>query len=172
MAVRILTIPFDPNKEIFRDEDLAQFLLNKRVRSLFPEFFQLDGKAYWTVFVDYDLVLSEQYDGKDEGLDEPQKLLLQRLREWRKETAEKGGVPVYIIATNKQLMDIVRVAPRTLEALRQIHGFGKKKVEKHGKEILTIIEGFYEKKPVAAKGSTKKDMNIPLDNKNASKETV
>jgi len=154
MPVRIHTIPFDLDREIFQDEDLARFLLNKRVKALRPEFFQVNGRAYWTVFVDYETVLSEHKETDKDSLDEPQKLLFQRLREWRKETAEKAGVPVYIIATNTELMEAVRHAPTTLEALRQIRGFGKKKVEKHGKEIMGIIQAFYEKKPVRDKSVT------------------
>ena len=149
MAVRIITLPFEPHQGIFQDEDLTRFLLNKHVKDLRPEFFQMDGHAYWTVFVNYENVLTEvDSNNKLDGLDDAQKLLFKRLREWRKEKAEKEGIPVFIIATNKQLMDIVRAVPRSLEALRQINGFGKKKVEKHGKELVTIIQGFYEKKPI------------------------
>jgi len=34
MPIRIFTIPFDPEKELFADEDLSQFLLNKYVKKL------------------------------------------------------------------------------------------------------------------------------------------
>lgn len=152
MPVRILTIPFDPDRELFRDEDLINFLLNKRVKKLRPEFFSLDGRPYWTLFVDYETILKDQEGVKEDGLDEAQMLLLQRMREWRKEKAEKDGVPVYIIATNKQLVDVVRLAPLSLEALRQVHGFGKKKVDKHGDEVVKIIKNFYEKSPLRSKG--------------------
>jgi len=56
MPARIFTIPFDPRQEVFADEELQQFLLNKRVTTLRPEFFQTRGKAYWCVFVEYESV--------------------------------------------------------------------------------------------------------------------
>lgn len=146
MPVRIFTITFDPQHEVFQDEELRAFLLNKRVNTLHPEFFQANGKAYWSVFTEYETVLSADPQ-KNDGLNAPQKLLYQRLREWRKETAEKEGIPAYIIANNSQIAEVVMRAPRSLEALRQIHGFGKKKVERYGKTILEIINDFYEKKP-------------------------
>jgi len=62
------------------------------------------------------------------GLDEPQRLLFDRLRTCRKEAAEKAGVPVYIVATNKRLSDIVRTAPESLETLKGIKGFGNSKI--------------------------------------------
>jgi len=145
MPIQILTIQFDSNKEIFLDEDLARFLVNKQVSSMYPQFFQYRGRPYWTVFVEYEIILPDQADDKQDGMDEAQKLLYQRLREWRKEKAEKEGIPVYIIATNSQLSEVVRLSPMSLEALRRIRGFGKKKLEHHGREIIRIIQDFFEK---------------------------
>lgn len=145
MEIRILTIPFDPDKEIFQDEELTRFLLNKRVKSLRPEFFQINGRPYWSVFIEYETVLSQKIP-KSDLLDEPQNLLFQRLRQWRKEKAEKEGIPVYIIATNSQLTELVKRAPKSAESLRQIRGFGKKKTDKYGKELISMIRAFYEKK--------------------------
>ncbi len=146
MPIRLFTIPFDPKQELFQDEELRAFLLNKQIKTLRPEVFQANGKAYWSIFAEYENVFSTDIE-KSDGLNEPQKLLFQRLREWRKETANKEGIPVFIIANNSQLAEVVLRAPKTLESLRQIHGFGKKKVDKYGKEILGMIETFYEKKP-------------------------
>jgi hypothetical protein len=116
MSIRIFAIPFDPQKDLFQDEDLSRFVLNKQIRRLHPEFFQVDGNAYWTVFVEYETILTKD-PAESEGLDTAQRLLFQRLKEWRKDRAEKEGVPVFIIATNKQLLDLVKRAPGTLKAL-------------------------------------------------------
>ncbi len=144
MPIRILTVPFDPVQEVFHDDAVTSFISNKRVISMRPEFFRQDGRTYWTVFVEYENVLSDHMTKAqaEDGLTGPQKLLMKRLREWRKEKADREKIPVFIIATNKQLEDVVRQAPRTIEALRQISGFGNKKVERHGKEILDILKGF------------------------------
>jgi superfamily II DNA helicase RecQ len=147
MPVRIITIPFDPDKELFSDEDLCRFLLNKRVLALHPEFFQARDRPYWTVFIEYETVVSQDEPQADH-LNEAQRLLLQRLKEWRKEKAGTEGVPVFIVATNKQLMEVVRRAPGNLEALRAIQGFGKKKIERHGKQIIEIVTAFYKKRPL------------------------
>ena len=39
---------------------------------------------------------------------------------------------------------IVNKEIKTLEALKQINGFGRKKVEKYGQDIIEIIKAFYE----------------------------
>lgn len=148
MSIRIFTIPFDPDNEIFPDEAISQFLLTKRLSKLQAEFFQTNGKAYWTVFIEYETILGEERKADTEGLDEAQRLLMKRLRQWRKDTAEKEGVPVFIVATNKQLADVIRIAPATPKSLREINGFGGKKVERYGNELIEIVKAFYEKKPL------------------------
>jgi hypothetical protein len=55
MSIKVLTIPFSLGKEVFEDEDVNRFLMNKRVKELKAEFFALDGRPFWTVFIHYDL---------------------------------------------------------------------------------------------------------------------
>lgn len=137
-------MPFDAQQEVFHDEDLQKFLLNKQVKNIRPEFFSQNGRAYWTVYVEYDLVLKDP-SREAEALDEPQRLLFQRLREWRREKAEQQGIPVFLIAKNRELLALVHQTPKTVEALRDIHGFGKKKIDRYGQDILDLIRSFYEK---------------------------
>lgn len=80
MMFKIITIPFDRGKKVF-DEDLLNLVtLNKQVKSCRAEFFQDGEDAYWTVFLEYDPLLERAPERSLEGLDEPQKLLLERLR--------------------------------------------------------------------------------------------
>ncbi len=121
-----------------------KFLLNKRINALRPEFFQAHGKTYWSLFVDYEVV-SPASDKDTSDLNEPQQLLYQRLREWRKEKGEKEKIPVFIIATNDQLRQLVKRAPRNPDALRQVRGFGKKKTQRYGPELVELITAFYDR---------------------------
>ena len=69
--------------------------------------------------------------------------MFKKLREWRREKAQQEGIPVFIIANNSELMEVIKKTPKTIEALRQIRGFGKKKIERYGKEIVNLIQLFY-----------------------------
>jgi len=142
---KILTIPFDRTKKGFNEDGLNKFVLNKHVKSYSAEFFQDGEDKYWTVFLEYDPVFEKTSGKEAEGFDEGQKLLLERLKAWRKEKADKEGVPVYIIGTNREFADIVCIAPRSLEQIKTIKGFGNAKVSKYGHEIIEIIKGFYGK---------------------------
>jgi len=143
---KIITIPFDRGKKGFDEEILTRFVINKRISSHRAEFFQDEDDAFWTVFLEYDPLLEKTGDKETLSLNEPQKLLCERLKAWRKETAEKNGVPVFIVTTNRELADVTRIAPVSLEALKQIKGFGKGKIEKYGREIIAMVSAFYSEK--------------------------
>lgn len=143
MPVRVFTIAFDPYQEFFQDEEFRKFLLNKQVNVMRPEFFQIRDNVYWSVFVDYETVNRNRSNPIPKELNEQQRLLFQRLREWRKETAETDQVPVFLIATDNEFVQIITQAPQTLDALRKIRGFGKKKTERYGKALIEIIRAFH-----------------------------
>ncbi len=144
MPFQIITIPFDPALQSFSEDLLNDFLLNKKLISWQAEFFQHSHKAFWTVFLEYEPVLKN--DGREKfNFTKEQEVLFQRFREWRKETAEKQGVPVYVIASNQHLSEMVIKQPDSLESLKQIRGFGEKKVAEYGKEILQLIQTFKQK---------------------------
>ncbi|MGI8640974.1 MAG: HRDC domain-containing protein, partial [Pyrinomonadaceae bacterium] len=61
------------------------------------------------------------------------------LREWRNERASHDGVPPYLIAQNDSLMQIAKLQVGTKEEILQIKGFGEKRTDKYGDEILNIL---------------------------------
>jgi superfamily II DNA helicase RecQ len=143
MPTKIITVNFDRTSESFDDSVLTKFLLNKHVTTLRPEFFVENGKSYWSFFVEYEVVGANEVS-KQSGLNPKQQILYQKLYEWRKQKAMEMKVPVFIISTNKNLNDIAMQMPQTLQALKLIHGFGAKKVNSHGKEIIEIVKPFAE----------------------------
>ncbi len=124
------------------EEEVNNFLLNKHLKHWQAEFFTNGNKAYWTIFVFYEIGLSPEKLSKN--LSEPEMLFYQRLREWRKEKAATDGLPVFIIATNQELLTIVKKTPQSIESLKLIRGFGKKKIERYGKELVNLIQAFYK----------------------------
>ncbi len=139
MPFEIITIPFNTEGKIFNVDVLNNFCLNKKIITKKVEFFSNNGKFFWTVFLEYELYIKPS--GKEaEGLSEAKRICYEKLREWRKERAEKDGIPPYVIARNSDLIDIVSKEEKTIEALKMIRGFGKKKIEKYGKDIVYILD--------------------------------
>ncbi|MGD8397366.1 MAG: RecQ family ATP-dependent DNA helicase [Anaerolineae bacterium] len=63
------------------------------------------------------------------------------LREWRRETAAKAGIPVYRVIPNATLAAIVAQRPAGPEALQAIKGMGPKRVARYGRAILRAVHG-------------------------------
>ena len=104
---KIITIPFDSDTKTFHEDVLNKSILNKKIKTYHVNFFQDGENSYWSVFLEYDPLIEKTAEKGLEGLDKPQRILLDTLKAWRKERAEKDGVPVYIIGTNKELIDIM-----------------------------------------------------------------
>jgi len=135
-----MTMPFDKKARCFFEDSLNEFCLNKIILAKKIRFFQDQNGAYWTVFIEYNEVL-EKTQAAD-NLPETDKLLFERLREWRKSKADEKGFPVYVVCNNAQLRDIAITKPATKEDLKRIKGFGQKKIEDYGDEVLNIARAF------------------------------
>jgi ATP-dependent DNA helicase RecQ len=70
--------------------------------------------------------------------------LKEYLREWRRTIARERGVAAFVVLHDSALMDLCAVKPRTLLELRRVSGFGDKKLEMYGKEILDALRRFRE----------------------------
>jgi superfamily II DNA helicase RecQ len=150
MPVRIFTIPFNEETQTFHDDLLQQFCVNKRIHKIETKFFSRNHQPFWTVAVQYGQILSEEKNIRVTGtpapehlLDDQQKALLLRLKEWRKGAAQEAGLPVYMIATNNHFVSMIQQKCTTLESLKLVKGFGKAKMEKYGKTVTDMIKQFY-----------------------------
>ncbi|HXH69252.1 MAG TPA: HRDC domain-containing protein [Pyrinomonadaceae bacterium] len=61
------------------------------------------------------------------------------LRNWRNEQASQTGLAPYMIAHNDSLMQIAILQIKSKQDLLQIKGFGEKRAEKYGDEILRVL---------------------------------
>jgi superfamily II DNA helicase RecQ len=150
MPIRIFTIPFNEETQTFHDDLVQQFCVNKRVHKIETKFFTRNHQPFWTVAVHYGQILSEENNVRVSGtpapehlLDDQQKALLLRLKEWRKQAALEVGLLVYMVATNNHFVNIIQQKCATLESLKLVKGFGKSKIEKYGPEVTALVRQFY-----------------------------
>lgn len=64
------------------------------------------------------------------------------LREWRRAAAKQQGVPAFVVMHDTSLEELCRVKPTSLSALLRVSGFGEKKTELYGEQILDAIKRF------------------------------
>ena len=143
---KILTVAFAEEKECFLEEELNRFCLKRIIKRYKTEFFQSTKGAYWSEFLEYETVHEEIGRAvKRQHLSKLERHFFEKLREWRKQKAEENGFPVYIVCNDRQLTAIVKEIPKTLEALRNIDGFGEKKLSSYGKEIISMVKDFSDR---------------------------
>ena len=68
--------------------------------------------------------------------------LREYLREWRRARAKQDGIPAYVVMHDTSLAEICAMIPKSLLDLRRITGFGEKKTELYGAEILAALARF------------------------------
>jgi len=68
--------------------------------------------------------------------------LREYLREWRRNTARELGTAAFLVLHDTSLDALCAAKPSTLQALRAVSGFGDKKVERYGQEILDALQRF------------------------------
>ncbi|TSC76684.1 MAG: Exodeoxyribonuclease 7 large subunit [Parcubacteria group bacterium Gr01-1014_29] len=72
--------------------------------------------------------------------------ILEILKQRRREIAQREGKELFKIFHNSVLEATAEALPKTKEELAEIKGWGKKKIEKYGDEIIAIINGQKEEK--------------------------
>lgn len=70
--------------------------------------------------------------------------LLQKLKEWRRKTANSEGIELFRVFANKVLENIAEVKPANKEELLAIKGIRDKKFVRYGKDILSLVNGLLE----------------------------
>ena len=132
-------------------EELNRFLRSVRVLTVHREFVGQGDASFWALAVEY-LPAADSTQPAIRGVSSktdfrsvlpPEDFaLFARLREWRKQTANREAVPVYTIFTNEQLAEMSRRRPSSLSVIGEIDGIGQGRLDKYGKMVLDIIGGF------------------------------
>ncbi len=65
--------------------------------------------------------------------------LIKEIKQWRKEYAKSQDMPAFMIFSDKTLRDLVSKSPQSLDELSGVYGFGEKKIELFGNEVLNFF---------------------------------
>ena len=66
-------------------------------------------------------------------------ILENTLRDWRRNEAERQGVPAFVILHDSTLENICLARPDSLEALRRVAGIGERKAASYGERIVQMV---------------------------------
>lgn len=65
--------------------------------------------------------------------------LAKELKEYKLNKSREEGIPAYLIFNNAEMDALISTYPTNEEELIKVKGFGKKKCEKYGQDILLIF---------------------------------
>ncbi|MGI6303883.1 MAG: HRDC domain-containing protein [Verrucomicrobiota bacterium] len=124
------------------EDEVNQFIRSHQVVSIQREIAQQGSNIHWAICIEYQdgnqTFKKNRLDYKD-ILNGPDFALFCKLRDRRKELAEKEGIPVFAVCTNEQLADISRSRPVDLVQFKKIQGVGSGKLKKYGEEFIEVI---------------------------------
>ena len=72
-------------------------------------------------------------------LDPAAQTLWTALRAWRLDESRRQKLPPYVIFHDATLIEVARQRPASLEALAEIPGIGRSKLDRYGAAVLAVI---------------------------------
>ena len=70
--------------------------------------------------------------------------LYKYLREWRRSKSKELGIAAFIVMHDTTLEDLCLKRPSSMREIREVSGFGERKTELYGREILEALKQFRE----------------------------
>lgn len=158
MQVKLFTIPMHDDGGA--EEEINSFLRAHRVLTIDRHFVQDGVNSVWAICISYLDANQRRHtaSGKRpkvdyrEVLSEPDFALFAKLRNLRKQMAEREAVPAYALFTNEHLAEMVRRKVQTASGLKEIEGVGEARVEKYGAAFLALLRDAAPVKPNGSAG--------------------
>jgi len=143
MKYQFFTIPSDDPEPAMAE--LNRFLASHRVIAIDKRFIADGLTARWLFCISWQAGQESPKSARSSKVDYREILdaddfgVYARLRELRKNLAERHGVPAYAIFTNEQLAEMARRRCGSREALRQIDGIGDSRIDKYADDFLAVL---------------------------------
>ncbi len=132
------------------ENELNVFLAGHKILNIEKNFVQDGQSSFWAICVSY--IDSKKSFGEKSAkvdyklvLDEKDFTVFAKLRELRKELAEREGTPPYNLFTNEQLSKMVQDRVSSIEALQKISGVGSVRADKYGRQFIDTLHEEFER---------------------------
>jgi ribonuclease D len=141
MKVKVFTIRLISEKFHTDQTTLNDFLETVKFVKSATHFVEADEVNYWSVMIHFeDLYETKKMEEKKEAnLNEKQLEVFQSLKQWRAEKAGKMKMANFMVCHNSELIDIAFNQPKSIDELRLIKGFGNRKTDKYGDDIIAVL---------------------------------
>jgi len=144
--MKIKTIHVRLSKEYINSDEakLNDFLKDKEVINTFAELVKTEKINFWSLLIAYEEQIIDNKSGKityskNAELTEKEQNIFDALKLWRSDTAAKENVPQFVIAHDRELITIVKQKIENINDLKNVKGFGEKKIAKYGNDIIVLL---------------------------------
>lgn len=148
MQCRIFSVPVDSEGAFEKEHKLNDFLGVTNVKRVFASIANQPEGPIWSVLFFYEgaeratqksPASAESTVATGATLTGEQVKSIIALKKWRADQAAQEGVPLYMVAQNRWLEEIVQMPGRTLDDLKNVSGLGEWRVQKYGTKILEVL---------------------------------
>jgi len=127
-------------------DELNSFLRSHRIINVEKKLIDGERGTGWVFLVEYgntdnkNSASSSQRIDYREVFNPTEYAVYDKLRDLRKQIAEKSGIPIYAVFTNDQLAGMVKKPPKTHKDILSISGVGEAKVKQYGEAFLNMFK--------------------------------
>lgn len=159
MRCKIFTVPLDSEAALDQERKIDTFMDANNVKRMFASMANQPEGPMWSLLLIYEgeapgaqkpaaspsvavgIDRRPSSGAMDSGtpLSSAEVKSIIALKKWRADAAAQEGVPLYMVAQNRWLEDMVRLPVRTLEDLKKVAGFSEWRVQKYGGRIVEIL---------------------------------
>jgi len=146
MKIKVFNIRL--SKEYFHsDQDkINDFLERVKFKKSTAAFVE-NPVNYWSVIIHYEEIEQQKSDKPEHkkpeiseaDLTEDELEIVQNLKIWRTQQAQKEGLPAYMILSNFNIFTVAKHKPQVLADFENLKGFGEKKTERYAEEIIALL---------------------------------
>jgi len=126
-------------------DELNAFLRSHRIINIEKRLIDGERGTGWVFIIEYssedkkNSSNSSQRIDYRETLNADEYIIFDKLRNLRKELAEKAGIPVYAVFTNDQLAAMVKKPPKNVKDLLGITGVGESRIKQYGEAFVNLF---------------------------------
>ena len=131
MRVKVINLRYIDDGSYFDQKEFEKFQEENDIEIIKSELVQKPEALFWTLVV--------SYTPRKKLLSENEFRIQEFMKQWRYQKAQSEGVSAFIILTNKQIEEIIRLKPVTKAELLKVKGFSDKKYAIYGEEIISMF---------------------------------
>lgn len=132
--------PDEIKSKVIKVDNLVEYIRQTDKKSKKIIFNETDMRKIANLYLENHKPIKYNYSYLLDDIKTKTTSLKQELIDYRKKISKRDNIKAYYIFNNKQLDELLELLPCSIEELTSIAGFGSKKCEKYGKEILEIIK--------------------------------